>query len=204
MRVRLLAGLIGLTLLCSCSKSGIPAFRGNYSFKTGGYLDIKGKVYDIERDTVSIDTVITRRTIAGREFIDTTYRYHTVNDTIASRDTQFVRHLAAESGQMRILKSEGSRVKVTMNISGGNPVVYDAIIKGTSISLEPCDRRVSVLPGDNASEQSVAFVMNCKGAGSLYDNTIILDMDYSGRYSYFGLDGNVSASHINCIATRNE
>lgn len=197
-------GLIGLTLLCSCSKSGIPAFRGNYSFKTGGYLDIKGKVFDIKRDTISIDTVVTRRVIAGREFLDTTYRYHTVNDTIASRDTQFVRHLAAESGQMRILRSDGNRVKVTMNISGGNPVVYDAIIKGTTINLSPCDRRVSVLPDNNTGEQSVAFVMNCKGSGSLYDNTIILDMEYNGRYSYLGLDGNVSSSHINCIATRNE
>lgn len=156
--------------MCSCSKSGPALFHGYYSFKTGGHLEISGKIQD------------------GEE----------------SRDTTFTRYITSESGQMRILDAGDGRMKVTMNISGGGNCVYDAYEKDNSLILEPTERRVGIIPGSNASEQSIAFLLTTKGSGKRFGKTIILDMVYEGKYSYHGLDGNISASHINCIATENE
>lgn len=193
-----------LASLVSCSKTGINNFRGYYSFKTGGYVDISGKVYDIRRDTVSIDTLVRVYTIAGREFTDTSYRYHTVNDTTAVRDTAFIRHVANESGQMRVLAADGNRVKVTFNVTGGAPIVFDGELSGSSLSILPQSRGVTLYTNVNNGGSSVTGMMDVSGVGNRYENTIIFDLDLKGEYSYRGLDGTVTASHINCIAVENE
>ena len=188
----------------SCEKSAPDIYRGYFSFKTGGYVNITGKVYDIRRDTVSIDTTIRQYHIADTTLYDTTYVYHTVNDTIAERDTAFSRNLLAESGQMHVLCDNGDNVKVTMNITGGNPVVFDATASKTSLSLKPVRRQVYIFPDDEADGQSISFLFDVCGVGQRFENMILFDLEYSGRYNYDGVEGDITSSNVKCIATENE
>ena len=195
-----------LLLMVSCTKTGPAAFRGYYSFKTGGTIDVKGRVYDLQRDTFKIDTTINEYTIAGRKFRDTSYRYHVKNDTIGSRDTTFLRHLVAESGQMHILDKSGDEMLLTMNITGGDPVVFYSKVSGEDLVLSPTRRMVGVRPGngDDDDDDTVSFDMTVSGSGKRYENMIIFDLWYEGRYAYDGLEGNVTDSRVNCIATLND
>ncbi len=197
----LIAAIISLA---SCSKQGTAVYRGYYSFKTGGSLDIEGKVYDIERDTVKIDTTIREITIGGRTIKDTSYRYHIIADTIAVRDTAFTKHLVAESGQMHILNDSGNDMYVTMNITGGDPVVFKATVTGGDIILSPSPRTVTIRPDDSDSDRTVLCDMEVSGRGHRYDNMILFNLTYLGKYSYDDLDGSVKNSRVDCIATENE
>lgn len=196
---------IAAAILCLAACKGPNAgLRGSYSFKTAGYIDIKGKAYTIVRDTVSIDTTIIDRKIGAITVHDTFYTYHTVNDTLDRRDTQFIRHLVPESGQMHIVQA-GDALKLTLNVTGGGAAVYDASSSGDRISLSPAMRRISVSPdGARDSDQGVSFLFETSGNGQLYENMLIISMDYKGDYSDTDLDGTISLSSINCIATKNE
>lgn len=196
---------IAAALLCLAACKGPNAsLRGSYSFKTAGYLDIKGKAYTIVRDTVSTDTTVIDRRIGQITVHDTIFTYHTVNDTLDSRDTQFIRHLVPESGQMHIVQA-GDALKLTLNVTGGGAAVYDAAASGDRVALSPVMRRISVSPdGARDSDQGVSFLFETSGSGQLYENMLIISMDYKGEYSDTDLDGTVNGSFINCIATKNE
>lgn len=197
--------LLPLLAFASCTKQGPAIYSGYYSFKTGGTLDIDGKVYDIARDTTSVDTIVKERTIGGRTFKDTSYRYHINADTLAVRDTSFLRHLVAESGQMHILNDSGDDMILTMNITGGDPVVFGARFENGNILLSPARRMVAIKPGgDQDNDEMVSCDMTVSGTGKRYDNMIIFKMNYSGKYSFEDLDGTVSMSRVDCIATENE
>lgn len=196
--------ILPLLAIISCEKQGPALYSGSYSFKTGGTVDIEGKVYDIARDTLSIDTLVNERTIGGRIFRDTTYKYHIKSDTLAIRDTSFLRHLVAESGQMHILNDSGDEMIVTMNITGGDPVVFRALHQEGKLTLSPSRRMVPVRPDEDEQDESVLCDMTVSGTGVRYDNMILFRMEYSGRYSFKDLEGNVSASRVDCIATENE
>lgn len=206
MKIRTLFALLTVSLaVAACDKYGKNAFRGNYSFKTGGSLEISGKVYDIKKDTVKIDTIVTQREIAGRKYKDTTYKYHIKRDTLGSRDTSFVRRLVAESGQMHILDGGGDKIKLTMNITGGDPVVFDADVDGGTLVLHETRRSVAIRPdNDEDDDEKVNFMMNVGGKGEKFENMILFRLEYKGKYSYDGLEGNVSRSAVDCISRENE
>lgn len=196
--------LFATAILGACSKDGVGVYAGYYSFKTGGTVDIQGKVYDIQKDTTSIDTVVNNYKVAGREASDTTYKYHIVRDTLGSRDTSFLRHLVAESGQMHILNDKGSEMILTMNITGGDPVVFAAKYESGQLVLSPTRRMVSIRPGGDDDDEDVSCDLTVSGTGRRYDNMILFKLIYAGRYSYEGLDGTISETRVDCIATENE
>ena len=196
--------LIATAILGACSKDGVAVYAGYYSFKTGGTVDIRGKVYDISRDTTSIDTIVNNYKVAGREVHDTTYKYHIIRDTLGSRDTSFLRHLVAESGQMHILNDKGREMILTMNITGGDPVVFAARYEDGQLVLSPTRRMVGIRPGGDDDDEDVSCDLTVSGTGRRYDNMILFKMVYAGRYSYEGLDGTISETRVDCIATENE
>ena len=192
--------LTGMAVLAACTKDYTARFKGNYSFKTGGSVEISGKIYTVKEDTVKIDTVPHTISLGPLTFRDTTYNYHVKLDTIGSRDTTVLRHIVAESGQMNILNESEDRMKLTMNITGGDPVVFDATINGEEITLGPVRRYVSI----STSGLPARCWMNVAGSGKRYGNMIIFSLDYRGEYDFEGIEGTVSKSDINCIATENE
>lgn len=196
--------LISLLAVClvSCQKQGPAALKGSYSFKTGGSLDVSGRYYEIVDDTVRIDTTVRYIDLGVISIPDTSYTYVTRPDTLSSRDTTIVLSLIPESGQMRIVSS-GSEMKLAMNITGGDPVVFDATAKGSEILLSPTRRAVKVR-GHRKIDIIVTCDMTVSGRGKRYDNTILFNFDYSGKYVFDGIDGSVSESRVDCIATENE
>lgn len=100
--------------LCSCQKSPVEQFSGRYSFKTGGELDLKTRVLDLDWGGLKMKDTIIRRAIVP------------------------------ESGQMRIVSDSGNRVVVTMNVTAGNLVVIPATVSGNDIILDPVSRKILV------------------------------------------------------------
>ena len=188
--------------LCACAQKGPTTFRGWYSFKTGGSLDFNGKVYLTKPDTVGVDTTVRTITIAGFPVTDTVYTYRTVEDTVAVRDTFVTRRIVTESGQMHILRQDGDSLVITMNITGGDPVVMGGRANGNDITVGKTRRFVPVFDSNNVLFKMVD--MTVSGSGKRYDNMVILDFFYEGEYSEEGFDGTVSESRVNCIATENE
>ena len=165
---RFLWFLLGLLALVSCNREGPGAFKGYYSFKTGGFLTITG----------------------------------TVSDWSGERDTSFVRHLVAESGQMHVLRKDGDNMIVTMNITGGDPAVFPAKVNGDEIVLEPVVRNVLVRPA--VGDDAIRHDFTVSGKGRKYDNMILFDLSYEGAFRHLNLKGTVTGSEVKCIATENE
>ncbi|MBQ9653000.1 MAG: hypothetical protein IJV32_02120 [Bacteroidales bacterium] len=186
----------------ACTKEYTKQFRGYYSFKTGGSVEISGKIYTVKEDTVKIDTIPHVVTLGPLTFRDTTYNYHVKLDTIASRDTTVTRHIVAESGQMHILEDGTDRMKVTMNVTGGDPVVFDASADSDNITLSPVKRYITVST-DGLGIPSRCW-MNVSGSGKRYEDMIIFNLTYQGDYNFEDIEGTVTKSDINCIATVNE
>ena len=166
-KITIACWLMLLLLAASCTK-GPAAFKGDYSFKTGGYLTVSG----------------------------------TVSDLLGQRDTTFIRHLVPESGQMHVVREEGDRMVVTMNITGGDPVVFPATVDGSEIILEPVLHSLLLRPaiGDETVRQD--FMVS--GTGRKYDRMILFELECEGTFRHLNLDGEVSESEIKCIATENE
>lgn len=200
---RFIAFAAAVLAMSACSKEYTKQFRGYYSFKTGGSVEISGKIYTVKEDTVKIDTIPHTISLGPLTFRDTTYNYHVKLDTIASRDTTVTRHIVAESGQMHILENGTDRMKVTMNITSGDPVVFEAVAGGDNITLSPVKRYITVSKDGGVGLPSRCW-MDVGGSGKRYENMIIFNMTYQGDYNFEGIEGTVSKSEINCIATPNE
>ena len=196
---------IAATVLATlaCTKEYTKQFRGYYSFKTGGSVEITGKIYTVKEDTVKIDTIPHTVTLGPFTFRDTTYNYHVKLDTIASRDTTVTRHIVAESGQMHILEDGTDRMKVTMNITGGDPVVFEAVAGGDNITLSPVKRYITVSKDGSVGLPARCW-MNVSGSGKRYEDMIIFNLTYQGDYNFEDIEGTITKSDINCIATVNE
>ena len=191
-----------LLLLSSCSEKGAALLRGSYSFKTGGSVEITGQLYETRLDTVRVDTTVHTIRILGIPVSDTVLTYVTKEDTVAVRDTSIMRRIVTESGQMHILKKGGDSLVVTMNITGGDPVVIPARSSGNTVTLGKIRRFVPVY----GSSDVIYYYhdLELTGSGTRYDNMIVFDLEYSGDYSDRGFDGTVSSSRVKCIATENE
>ncbi|MBP9998819.1 MAG: hypothetical protein KBS67_06205 [Bacteroidales bacterium] len=113
-----------------------------------------------------------------------------------AKDTTLVRQLTPEWGQMRVMDNGDNNLKLTMNITAGSPVVFDAVVNNDILTLKPVTRRVGLDYGEG--------MFTVSGSGKRYEKTIILDLDCQGDYNYQGIHGKVKESHVSCIATENE
>lgn len=160
-----------LLLVCACAKDGPEQFRGDYSFKTGGSIDIAGTAYSLWG--------------------------------LIKKDTVLTRSLIPEAGQMHIVnEAEKGKMKVTMNVMGGDPVVFSAEVDGNTLLLLPVRRIVPVAQVHDGL--NVGYDLTVCGSGVCHENTVVFQLDFTGDFSFEGFDGKVIRSRANCIATRNE
>ena len=80
-------------------------------------------------------------------------------------DTSFKRNVAAESGQMHILDNSGDKVKLTLNITGGGPVVFDGSVNDGVLTLSPSERAITVIPDISLSEQDIRLLVSARASG---------------------------------------
>lgn len=119
------------------------------------------------------------------------------------KDTTVIRRIVTESGQMHILETGTDRMTVTMNITGGDPLVLEATVKDNVLELSPSRQRVTVI-SEKILDLNQNYYWTMSGSGKRYANMVLFDIKYAGNYSNDGIEGTISKCEINCIATLNE
>lgn len=116
------AALSAIICICSCSKEGAQLFRGNYSFKTSGSMEVH---------------------VSGT--------YTDSFDNTTDIDEQLSVDLATEQGQMDIISTSGKdgQMVVTMNVLAGDVYTADAQAPGDVLTLTPFERKVNVRVRNN-------------------------------------------------------
>lgn len=159
----------------SCQKTGVNFFKGNYSFKTSGYI------YVAEGPDSEIRTI----------------------------------NLPNEAGQMDItvIDAAAGKMLVTMNVTGGEMIVYYAHTDGDDLVLEPKHRVTSYSHDDFSFEfddkitdfeaKSIEADYIASGVGRKYDNIILFNMIYEGTYTIDDTVYHIVGGDVACRAKVN-
>lgn len=188
------AGLAALfiILFASCEKEGTARFKGNYSFKTSGYIEIE------KSDNLAV--------VPGSR-LDT---------LILNLPDVMSLSVGTESGQMDIseVDPENGRILITMNVTGGDIVVLYARVENGKISIEPKKRFINIISGvagtvaiegiSSADINTIQSEVVVSGEGVMYDNIILFDLKYEGWCNYAGVKYRITHSSIDCRAKVNE
>lgn len=163
--------VIAIAFFASCEKQGSDRFKGNYSFKTSGTLTI----------------------VRDAEYVnDTTYRFRdgAIDTVVTEHSEPITIALASESGQMdvTVVNAKEDRLVVTMNVLGGDMLVYYAAADGNELALDPAGRHLSVhIPGVDGMDEElgirpVSTEVKVDGRGERYDDIMLLELSYSGDF----------------------
>lgn len=176
--VAALAVVASLLSFCSCEKEGVKLFDGNYSFKTSGILTIERTAKVSESDASA--------EIPAR-----------ISD---SGNRTFKLPLTSESGQMNIIKTGDNSVIVTMNIVGGDALVFNGKAEGKVLTLDPAVRFLSFRDGAN----TVSLEITVSGTAEKHDDVAIFTLEYTGGGETTLYDYKILASEVKCVAKLNE
>ena len=126
------------------------------------------------------------------------------SQTGESETASYETSLSSESGQMNILENGGGAMVVTMNIVNGPVLVFDAECEGSTLTLSPVRREIS-LKDEIGSDMKMNVTMS--GEAEKLDNVVIFTMHYEGEKQVEKLTGSVKYviedSHVQCVATEN-
>lgn len=175
----LVAALVLAFSLTSCQKEGAGLFKGYYSFKTSGTIDVNRKTYSPLTDTMDEQKIS----------LSLTPEWGQMN----------VLPISGKSDEMI----------VTMNVVGGGAIVFKATASGKSLTMEPIERTVTVLDGtDKVSfnvtvncvaekyDDVIIFYFDYAGKGSVGDHSETSVTKYS--------DYVITASDVKCVAKEND
>lgn len=174
--VAALAVVVSLMSLISCEKEGVKLFDGNYSFKTSGILTVERTAKVSESD-------------ASAGILD-----------IPDGNRTFRLALTSESGQMNIIKTGDNSVIVTMNIVGGDALVFNGKAEGKVLTLDPAVRFVSFRDGAN----TVSLEITVSGTAEKHDDVAVFTLEYTGGGETTLYDYKILASEVKCVAKLNE
>lgn len=185
--------VIAIVFFASCEKQGSDRFKGNYSFKTSGTLTV----------------------VRDAEYIyDTTYRFRegAIDTVVTEHSEPMTLALGSEAGQMdvTVVDSKDGRIVVTMNVLGGDMLVYYASVKDKELTLDPTSRHLSVYaPGVGGVDEEfgvrpVSTEVSIEGRGEKYENIILFELDYKGDFWANDRLYHIIDSDIVCRAKMNE
>ena len=112
--------------------------------------------------------------------------------------------LISDSGQMNIVKKGKSKsdMTITMNILAGDAVVFENVnADGMVLTLlEPyTERQLAIETPDGTGTAYVSI----SGTAQKFTDVIIFDLTYTGTATVNGVEYQISASDIDCIAQEN-
>ena len=112
--------------------------------------------------------------------------------------------LISESGQMNIVKKGKSKsdMTITMNILAGDAVVFENVnADGMVLTLlEPyTERQLAIETTDGTGTAYVSI----SGTAQKFTDVILFDLTYTGTATVNGVEYQISASDIDCIAQEN-
>ena len=127
-------------------------------------------------------------------------------DTLLPSDVTI--KLATESGQMDITPRDGDAMLVSMNVTGGDMLVYDATVDGDDLIVSQ-DTRSMVLTFPSGEESQVLTPtvradVAVSGSGHRYDNIILFKFTYGGVFLVGDTEYEIYSSDIDCRAKLNE
>lgn len=127
-------------------------------------------------------------------------------DTLLPSDVTI--KLVTESGQMDITPSGGDAMLVTMNVTGGDMLVYNAKADGEDLVIT-ADKRSIILDfpdseGSKILPPSVRAEIGISGSGQRYDNIILFKFIYTGEFQVGNTKYEIYSSDIDCRAKVNE
>lgn len=196
--VAALAVVVSLMSLISCEKEGVKLFDGNYSFKTSGILTVERTAKVSESDaSAEIPARISDSGNTGWPDIDLP-DLPDVNFPDGNRT--FKLPLTSESGQMNVIKTGDNSVIVTMNIIGGEALVFNGKAEGKVLTLDPAVRFVSFRDGAN----TVSLEITVSGTAEKHDDVAIFTLEYTGGGETTLYDYKILASEVKCVAKLNE
>ncbi|MGN0188938.1 MAG: hypothetical protein ACI395_05425 [Candidatus Cryptobacteroides sp.] len=111
--------------------------------------------------------------------------------------------LTAEGGQMDILtvdKKTGKMI-VTMNITGGTVLTFDALAQEKTLTLEPIERTVKISVGNDLTKVDAKVTVS--GFGERFTDVIIFRLTYEGGYTFLGTEYVIQSSSVDCVAKKN-
>lgn len=127
-------------------------------------------------------------------------------DTLLPSDVTI--KLATESGQMDITPRGSGDMLVSMNVTGGDMLIYDATVDGDDLIVSQ-DTRSMVLTFPSGEEPqmlapAVRTDITVSGSGHRYDNIILFKFTYSGTFQVGDTEYEIYSSDIDCRAKLNE
>lgn len=212
-----------LLSLTSCEKEGTRLYEGYYSFKTSGTLTIDREINasdddsDAESDTddtttggddTSAGTTSLLPSSALDDLLDSLgISLPDLRDslgidsdiTLPTTDGTFKSSLSSESGQMNIVTTGENTMIVTLNIVGGDVLVFDATVDGKKITLNPINRILTI------KDEGLTFTIDAtvEGTGEKYDDVVIFSLKYTGDTSYLVYNYTITDSDVKCVAKVN-
>ena len=209
MKNKYLSAAIGLILplfvFSSCEKEGVKLFDGSYSFKTSGILNLDRKTKITTSTEAAADPAKVSET-ADSDFPsipglpDLPDLPDIPGIDLPEGDRTFSLSLSAESGQMNIIRTEGNSAVVTMNIVGGDALVFDAQADGKTLKLSPLRRIISFRDGT----QTATLDVTVSGTGEKHENLVVFSLSYTGSGESTLYDYTINSSEIKCVAKENE
>ncbi len=212
-----------LLSLTSCEKEGTRLYEGYYSFKTSGTLTIDREVNASDDDTdaddsTGDDTAGGDDTSAGTTSVQPSSALDDLLDslgislpdlrdslgidpdiTLPTTDGTFKSSLSSESGQMNIVTTGENTMIVTLNIVGGDVLVFDATVDGKKITLSPISRILTI------KDEGITFTVDAtvEGTGEKYGDVVIFSLKYTGDTSYLIYNYTITDSDVKCVAKVN-
>lgn len=127
-------------------------------------------------------------------------------DTLLPSDVTI--KLTTESGQMDITPENGDAMLVTMNVTGGDMIVYEARVDGEDLIISQDTRNILLnFPGNEESQAMSSMVradIDISGSGHRYDNIILFKFNYEGEFLVGDTRYEIYSSDIDCRAKLNE
>lgn len=214
-----------LLSLTSCEKAGTRLYEGYYSFKTSGTLTIDREVNASDDDTDADSDSDTDDTTTGDDSASagtTSLLPSSALDdlldslgislpdlrdslgidsdiTLPTTDGTFKSSLSSESGQMNIVTTGENTMIVTLNIVGGDVLVFDATVDGKKITLSPISRILTI------KDEGLTFTIDAtlEGTGEKYEDVVIFSLKYTGDTSYLVYNYTITDSSVKCVAKVN-
>ena len=114
--------------------------------------------------------------------------------------------LTAEGGQMDVLtvdKKTGDMI-VTMNITGGTVLTFNAVAQGKTLTLEKTERVVKIPVGADLTDLAKPEAnVTVSGYGERFTDVIIFRLTYEGGYTFLGTEYFIQSSSVDCVAKEN-
>lgn len=127
-------------------------------------------------------------------------------DTLLPSDVTI--KLATESGQMDITPTGDEAMLVSMNVTGGDMLVYNAQVDGEDLIISPDTRSMTLnFPSGEESQilpSTIRADVTISGSGHRYDNIILFKFNCGGVFKVGDTEYEIYSSDIDCRAKLNE